>query len=176
MPDKKIFTVPNVDKVIQEGKKTPSKYCSICLRKIGGKFPIEMYTATGWPSVSGDALKILAGKVSAEYDFMDDAVVNDSEAAKDDTKTKRSPVHKNVDTSAYGRALEAFEEKLEEGIEACHAIASLCEVCSIDSLISNFILPLQVISAAVFLYHVYHCFNPNLKKTLCPLIVIVSLH
>ncbi|RVX04013.1 hypothetical protein CK203_021741 [Vitis vinifera] len=32
-----------------------------------------MCTASGWPSVSGDALKTLAGKVSADFDFIDDA-------------------------------------------------------------------------------------------------------
>jgi len=45
--------------------------------------------------------------------------------------------------SSYGTAYEAFGGG-KNGKEACHAIAALCEICSIDSLISNFILPLQV--------------------------------
>ncbi|KAF2309841.1 hypothetical protein GH714_005344 [Hevea brasiliensis] len=142
LPHERIFKIPNVDKVIEEGKKAPTKFRSITLHKIGD-FPAEKYTASGWPSVSGDALKALAGKVSAEYDFMDDAIVDDCELETiDDSETKISSVLNNVDKSAYGTALLAFP-KQEEGIEACHAIASLCEVCTIDSLISNFILPLQ---------------------------------
>eukprot|EP00257_Ricinus_communis_P007010 XP_002522989.2 DNA polymerase I A, chloroplastic/mitochondrial [Ricinus communis] len=142
LPVEKKIKVPNVDKVIEEGKKAPTKFCSITLHKIGN-FPAEMYTATGWPSVSGDALKTLAGKVSAEYDFVDDIVEDGCELeTTEGSETQVPSVLKDVDTSAYGTALKAFPS-LEEGIEACHAIASLCEVCSIDSLISNFILPLQ---------------------------------
>ncbi|XP_050217139.1 DNA polymerase I A, chloroplastic/mitochondrial [Mercurialis annua] len=139
-PIEKKIKVPNVDNVIEEGKKAPKKFRTISLCRIG-EFPAEIYTASGWPSVSGNALKILAGKVSAEYDFMDDSVEDGFETING-SDTEVVPVFKDVDTSAYGTALKAFPSK-EEGIEACHAIASLCEVCSIDSLISNFILPLQ---------------------------------
>lgn len=48
----------------------------------------------------------------------------------------------NVNSPTYGTAYAAFG-KGKRGREACHAAAALCEVCSIDSLISNFILPLQ---------------------------------
>ncbi|KDP39093.1 hypothetical protein JCGZ_00850 [Jatropha curcas] len=138
----KTFKILNVDKVIEEGKKAATKYRSITLHRIGN-FHAEMFTATGRPSVSGDALKALAGKVTAEYDFIDDAVVDECELeAGEDSEIKVSCDLKDVDTSAYGSALKAYTS-LEEGIEACHAIASLCEVCAIDSLISNFILPLQ---------------------------------
>ncbi|XWS11201.1 hypothetical protein CRYUN_Cryun38cG0063800 [Craigia yunnanensis] len=134
LPDEKTFKVPNVDKVIEEGKKAPTKFRSIKLCSLGVKLPAEIYTATGWPSVCGNALKTLAGKVSAEYDFTDDA--NDGDIY-DSPETMT-----DIDTSAYGTAFAAFDDE-EKGREACHAIASLCEVCSIDSLISNFILPLQ---------------------------------
>ncbi|XVF70588.1 hypothetical protein PTKIN_Ptkin11bG0174700 [Pterospermum kingtungense] len=134
LPNERIMKVPNVDKVIEEGKKAPTKFRNIKLCSLGVKLPAEIYTATGWPSVSGTALKTLAGKVSAEYDFTDDT--NDGDV--NDSLDKIM----DVDTSAYGTAFAAFEDE-EEGREACHAIASLCEVCSIDSLISNFILPLQ---------------------------------
>ncbi|KAJ7960733.1 DNA polymerase I [Quillaja saponaria] len=146
-PTERIFKVPNVDKVIEEGKKTPTKYRKIKLNSLDVQLPTDMFTATGWPSVSGDALKVLAGNVSSEYDFIDD----DCDLQQDDTvgDTTESKVSdedstalEDVDNSAYGTAFAAFANE-EEGREACHAIAALCEVCSIDSLISNFILPLQ---------------------------------
>ncbi|KAK4744111.1 hypothetical protein SAY87_010423 [Trapa incisa] len=146
LPEEKIFKIPNVDGFIEEGKKTALKYRNITLCSIGAKFPTEIYTATGWPSVGGDALKILAGKVSAEYDFIDEAPDkeqleqdsdNISESYTDET------VSNNVDISQYGTAYQAFPGDEAAGKAACHAIAALCEVCSIDSLISNFILPLQ---------------------------------
>lgn len=132
--------------MIEEGKKAPTKFRNITLCRIDANFPAEMYTASGWPSISIDALKILAGKVSAEFDFMDDAddlqfgneVEDDSEASTDEIPEKLE-----VSKSDYGTALAAFDSE-EEGREACHSIAALCEVCAIDSLISNFILPLQV--------------------------------
>ncbi|CAK9150260.1 unnamed protein product [Ilex paraguariensis] len=137
LPMEKDFKIPNVDNVIEEGKKTPTKYRKIKLHRLGSDINTDMYTASGWPSVSGDALKALAGKVSAEFDSteqLDDIVVDSHAALSDSTK--------GLDTSAYGTAYAAFGEG-QQGIEACHAIAALCKVCSIDSLISNFILPLQ---------------------------------
>lgn len=128
----KEFKVPNVDKVIEEGKKVPKKFRTIKLHRIAEKeIKTEMYTASGWPSVSGDALMGLAGKISSEFNFseFDDQV--------DIWSTKS-----NDDISSYGTAYAAFGGG-QEGKKACHAIAALCKVCSIDSLISNFILPLQ---------------------------------
>ncbi|OMP04440.1 hypothetical protein COLO4_09635 [Corchorus olitorius] len=139
LPYEKIFKVPNVDKVIEEGKKVPTKFRSIKLQSIGVQLPAEIYTATGWPSLSGAALKTLAGKVSAEYDFTDDTDGDDTDGDDIDNSPE---IMIDTDTSAYGTAFAAFKDE-EKGKEACHAIASLCEVCSIDSLISNFILPLQ---------------------------------
>ncbi|KAL0864479.1 hypothetical protein Bca101_043597 [Brassica carinata] len=147
LPVEKLFKIPNIDKVIEEGKKAPTKFRNIKLHRISDT-PIstETYTASGWPSVSGVTLKTLAGKVSAEYDFMED--VTDTSAEEDEDtqlldQASEAPKSKtDVDTSAYGTAYAAFGGG-ERGKEACHAIASLCEVCSIDALISNFILPLQ---------------------------------
>ncbi|GMH14418.1 hypothetical protein Nepgr_016259 [Nepenthes gracilis] len=133
LPMERTFRVPNLDMVIEEGKKSPKKYRDIKLFKIGDSIQTDLYTATGWPSVSGDALKILVGKVSAERDL------------EDDTHELQSLGDSEVEahnTSAYGTAFAAFGEE-SEGKKACQAIAALCEVCSIDSLISNFILPLQ---------------------------------
>ncbi|XP_047336760.1 DNA polymerase I A, chloroplastic/mitochondrial-like isoform X2 [Impatiens glandulifera] len=128
----KDFKVPNVDKVIEEGKKVPKKFRTIKLQRIAEKeIKTEMYTASGWPSVSGDALMGLAGKISSEFDFSE----FDDEADNSSSKT-------DEDISSYGTAYNAFGGGVE-GKKACHAIAALCKVCSIDSLISNFILPLQ---------------------------------
>ncbi|KAG5255162.1 DNA polymerase [Salix suchowensis] len=146
LPEVKTFKVPNVDKVIEEGKKTPTKYRNIQLCSIGVDLPIETYTASGWPSVSGVALKTLAGMISdgvsdAAGLQLDDAVLDDSETMTDeDLNSEGSYVAENKVESECVAGLRRFQT-LEKRIEACHAIASLCEVCSIDSLISNFILP-----------------------------------
>ncbi|KAG8386145.1 hypothetical protein BUALT_Bualt03G0118600 [Buddleja alternifolia] len=145
LPVEKDFKIPNIDNIVEEGKKKPMKYRKITLHKLDD-FNIEpdKYTASGWPSVSGDVLKNLAGKVSAEFDFLDED--SDEELLENvNQRTYRdsgAPLCKDNDTSAYGVAYYAFGGG-RTGIEACHAIAALCEVCSIDSLISNFILPLQ---------------------------------
>ncbi|KAJ0264574.1 DNA polymerase I B [Hirschfeldia incana] len=155
LPYEKMFKVLNVDNVIEEGKKKATKFRNIKLHRISDNpLPAERFTPSGWPSVSGDTLKALAGKVSAAYDFTEVAADDNSleenigdeefmslpdetlEAQNSDTSSVES------DTSAFGTAFDAFGGG-ESGKEACHAIASLCEVCSIDSLISNFILPLQ---------------------------------
>ncbi|XP_023536872.1 DNA polymerase I B, chloroplastic/mitochondrial-like [Cucurbita pepo subsp. pepo] len=148
LPTERTFKVPNTENVIEEGKKTPSKFRNITLKRISVEdLSTEMYTATGWPSVSGDALKVLAGKVSAEYDYFTDDLQSDNEFG-DNSETmfheenKKHIIHESANMSDYGTALKAFGSS-EKGREACHAIAALCEVCSIDSLISNFILPLQ---------------------------------
>ncbi|XP_077253959.1 DNA polymerase I A, chloroplastic/mitochondrial-like [Tasmannia lanceolata] len=150
LPESRTFNVPNVDKVIKEGRKVPSKFCTITLHNLGFQMEAEMYTATGWPSVCGDALKALAGKVSAEqYCPIDDPCGFQSDGnseilPEDEIEGGETPTlgADDVDTSAYGTAYAAFGGG-EKGRNACHAIAALCEVCSIDSLISNFILPLQ---------------------------------
>lgn len=154
LPHERTFRVPNIDKVTEDGKKAP-KFRTIKLHSVGVELPIDLYTPSGWPSVSGDALKILAGKVSADFDFVDDSQESEFEDDKEDDYEAAIDVSikeelekpKDVDLSAYGKAFTAFTKAKseEEGREACHAIAALCEVCSIDSLISNFILPLQVI-------------------------------
>lgn len=104
--------------MIEEGKKAPKKYRTITLHRIFDKpLKTDIYTASGWPSVSGDALKALAKRFSEE---------SDGEEGKDEDK----PDH--------------LDARGKQRIEASQAISALCEICSIDSLISNFILPLQV--------------------------------
>ncbi|XP_052736256.1 DNA polymerase I A, chloroplastic/mitochondrial isoform X4 [Vigna angularis] len=141
LPTERIFKIPNVDNVIEEGKKAPKKFRDIKVTSLGYNLKTEMYTATGWPSVSGDVLKAMAGKISADYDFFDEDC--NLELGDEDGNTSQNQVAPlKIDSSAYGTAYAAFPTE-EEGREACHAIAALCQVCSINSLISNFILPLQ---------------------------------
>lgn len=121
--------------MIEEGKKKPTKYRNIKLHRVSIEFPTEMYTPSGAPSVSGDALKNLAAKISAHYDFTDDTpdlLMEDDVENDEETYVEESDFPIRFPT-------------LQERREAFHAINSLCEICSIDSLISNFILPLQVI-------------------------------
>ncbi|CAN1172171.1 DNA polymerase I A, chloroplastic/mitochondrial [Linum perenne] len=149
LPESKLFPVLNVDKVIAKGKKKATKKREIKLHKIvANDLPTERFTPSGWPSMSDDALKAMAGKVSADSYFMDDFVdpqldedANSNSDLTEDSQIVSTPLT-DVDTSAYGTALKAFSTK-EEGIDACHAIASLYEARSIDSLISSCILPLQ---------------------------------
>ncbi|KAF1891501.1 hypothetical protein Lal_00012390 [Lupinus albus] len=140
IPTERIFKIPNVDKVIGEGKKASAKICDIKLNSIGYMLPTDMYTTSGWPSVSGDALKVLAGKVSAEYDFSEGCNLDLDDEDGNPSQSEVEVIE--IDNSAYGTAFAAFPTE-EEGRDACHAIAALCEISSIDSLISNFILPLQ---------------------------------
>ncbi|XP_060186946.1 DNA polymerase I B, chloroplastic/mitochondrial-like [Lycium barbarum] len=146
LPYEKEFKVPNVDKVIEEGKKAPTKFRKIQLHRICDPIDTEIYTASGWPSVSGDALKALAGKVSVDFDIFDDVDSNAEEVLETSVDealaTNNEASSQSPEVSVYGSAYQAFGGG-QKGIEACHAIAALCEVCSIDSLISNFILPLQ---------------------------------
>lgn len=101
----------------------------------------ESFTASGWPSVSGSALKSLAGKIPTELIY-----TLDEEESGEDGEVEVGGVNdedEDSERSMYGAAYDAFGRG-KKGKEACHAIAALCEMCSIDSLISNFILPLQV--------------------------------
>ncbi|XP_054797248.1 DNA polymerase I B, chloroplastic/mitochondrial isoform X2 [Prosopis cineraria] len=141
LPIERTFKVPNADNIIKEGQRARSKFRDIKLHSIGCQLQTEMYTETGWPSVSGGALKALAGNVSAEYDFIDEACNVDCDDEYENS-SQNEVIHVEKDNKAYGTAFSAFST-VHEGREACHAIAALCEVCSIDSLISNFILPLQ---------------------------------
>ncbi|XP_064981508.1 DNA polymerase I A, chloroplastic-like isoform X1 [Musa acuminata AAA Group] len=147
----KSFKVPNTENVIEDGRKSPYKYRTIVLNKICEELQTDMYTDSGLPSVSGDALKVFAGKVSNNQNFLiDDASYqsgSDEEVNDDHDSTKEMTEMSHVltldeDTSDYGTAYKALGEG-KEGRAACQAIAALSDVCSIDSLISNFILPLQ---------------------------------
>ncbi|XP_025821341.1 DNA polymerase I A, chloroplastic-like [Panicum hallii] len=136
-PHSKTFKVPNEESVDTEGKKT-SKYRTIKLCSIVEDLKIDMFTPSGWPSVSGDALRSLAGKIPTGHIY----TIDDNEGDEEDTSGSEHSEQEVDESSSYGTAYEAFGGG-KKGKEACNAIAALCEICSIDSLISNFILPLQ---------------------------------
>lgn len=118
----KEFLIPNVDNIIEEGKKTPLKNRKIKLQKPDFvNIEADKFTASGWPSVSGDVLKSLAGKVSADIDFLDDENDELPEISCEDTEDALSKAE--PDTSSYGKAYSAFGGG-QAGIEACHAIAA----------------------------------------------------
>ncbi|XP_059665247.1 DNA polymerase I A, chloroplastic/mitochondrial-like isoform X2 [Cornus florida] len=149
LPIERDFKVPNIQKVMEEGEKTQAKCLNIKLHSLGPEIQTEIYNATGWPTVRGVALKTLAGKFSAEFDFMDEAYQFQSddnagnllEMSSELSESKERAASGDTE-SAYGTAYAAFGGG-QSGKEACHAIAALFEVCSIESVISNFILPFQ---------------------------------
>jgi len=130
--------VLNEESIDAEGKNS-SKYRTIKLCSIVEDLKIDMFTPSGWPSVSGDALRSLAGKIPTEHIY----TIDDNEGDEEDTSGSEHSEQEVYESSSYGIAYEAFGGG-KKGKEACNAIAALCEICSIDSLISNFILPLQV--------------------------------
>lgn len=131
--------MPNTEKVIENGKKAPLKYRDITLCSLVENMQTDSFTASGWPSVSGAALKSLAGKIPTELIYIPD----EQETGEDGEIEVGGVNDEDSERSMYGAAYDAFGGG-KKGKEACHAIAALCEMCSIDSLISNFILPLQV--------------------------------
>ncbi|KAJ3669547.1 hypothetical protein LUZ60_011497 [Juncus effusus] len=133
LPRSRTFKIPNTDKLIENGKKAPAKFRNITLNNLVENMQPESYTASGWPSVSGSALKSLAGKIPTELIYTN----GEDEEEEEDCGFEGDSIDK-----MYGNAYRAFGGG-KKGRDACHAIAALCEVCSIDSLISNFILPLQ---------------------------------
>ncbi|KAL6596139.1 hypothetical protein ACP70R_047503 [Stipagrostis hirtigluma subsp. patula] len=133
-PQSKTFEVLNEENVATEGKKT-SKHRIIELCGIVEDLKTAKFTPkTGWPRTSVDALRSLAGEIPTKYIYTMDDIQEDDE----DTSGSENP----DGDSSYGTAYEAFGGG-KNGKEACHAIAALCEIGSIGSMISNFILPLQ---------------------------------
>ena len=92
-------------------------------------------------------MKALAGKVAIDYthleDDSEDGTLEDIEEPGGLLTSAGVKTDHEEDTSVYGKAYEAFH-KGQEGKEACMALAALCEVASINTLLSNFIEPLQV--------------------------------
>lgn len=93
-------------------------------------------------------LKALAGKVAIDYTSLEaDPEENVSKDVSNGDGVLTSAGIKgsrDEDLSVYGKAFAAFGGG-QTGKEACMALAALCEVASINTLISNFIEPLQVV-------------------------------
>jgi len=57
----RVFSVPNNDGFIEEGKKVAKKTKPIVIRGLanfGIKIPVDTYTSSGWPAVGGAAIKV----------------------------------------------------------------------------------------------------------------------
>lgn len=91
-------------------------------------------------------MQALAGKVAIDYTDLEadseDGILEDIEDSGG-LLTSAGVESEHEALSVYGKAYEAFG-KGQEGKEACMALAALCEVASINTLLSNFIEPLQV--------------------------------
>ena len=143
------------------------KFRTIEISGIGVELPVETLTSSGLPAVSMQALKNLAGKVSVncdeveeEEDFIPggcDAVLT-SAGVEDSRKTEKKS---EEDLTVYGKAYHAFNGG-QDGKEACKAIAALCEISAIDTLISSFIQPLQVSVYCLVISYVILSVNCNL--------------
>lgn len=61
--------VPNTDGYVEPGRegKPPKKTRDITLTGLGVELPVEIWTPSGWPAVSGPVLKALAGKVAIDW-------------------------------------------------------------------------------------------------------------
>ena len=119
------------DKAGREGK-APKKTMKLALHGITKK-PIQVmtYTATGLPAVSSVVLRALAGKPAAARSIMDNW-----DELPDEEKTEEKL------KKQCGTAFDAFGGG-KDGVEACAAIDALNDVAAIDTLLSNFIIPLQ---------------------------------
>lgn len=144
-PELKLFKVPNTEKIVENGKKAPLKCRTIHLHKICDGLQIDTYTASGLPSVSADALKVFAGNIPSDQIYRIDNACNDEYVTEEGIMDYQNLTDTGTDYEdcSYGTAYAAFGGG-KKGREACEAIAALCETSAIDSLITNFIIPLQV--------------------------------
>ncbi|KAG6523997.1 hypothetical protein ZIOFF_013886 [Zingiber officinale] len=140
-PLSKLFKVLNTEKIFEEGKKAPLKYRTIHLHRICEGLQTDMYTASRFPSLSADALKVFARNIPSNQIYWIDNACSDEyvteEGIMDDHKL--SDTGTDYEDCSYGTAFEAFGGG-NKGREACEAIAALCETTAIDSLITNFII------------------------------------
>lgn len=116
----------------REGK-APKKNAKITLHGIVEKpIPVQVYTATGLPAVSSMVLRGLAGKPGAAR-----ALLEGWDDLAEDNRNDGAELSKKC-----GTAYAAFGGG-KSGVEACAAIDALNDVAAIDTLLSNFIIPLQ---------------------------------
>ena len=101
--------------------------CGITTRNLA----VPVYTATGSPAVSGVVLRQLAGRPGAARELVEGWDALSADQRKDDALA-----------ATCGTAFLAFGGG-REGAAACAAIDALNDVAAIDTLLSNFIIPLQ---------------------------------
>lgn len=61
LPMERVFSVPNTDGFIEEGKKVAKQTRPIVIRGLANfniRIPVETYTSSGWPAVGGAAIKV----------------------------------------------------------------------------------------------------------------------
>ena len=99
LDEERVFKIENTTGYVEPGREEPKKHREITIRGLGWKS--NKATASGWPAVSADVLRDLAGK---------------------DLST--SP-------PMFGRAMDMMRSNdYDAGLEACHAIDSLLEYVS----------------------------------------------
>ncbi len=111
MPAERAFKIPNTEGIIEPGRKKPLKNRDLVIKGLG-LTPVR-HTKAGWPAVSAEVLRELAG-----------------------------PDPQDVANPKYGTAYQALGGG-QAGREACLAIDSLLAMSSIDTMLANFIKPLQ---------------------------------
>ena len=127
------FKVPNEIGFIEEGKKKPKKNIDIELHSLWGKdvpspLPVEHTTPSGWPGANTPVLRNLAGTPGAAKKLLKEEKYDLSE--------------QEAEKLGLGKAFKNFGGG-KEGVRACAAMDALCDVAAIDTLLSNFIIPLQ---------------------------------
>lgn len=61
LPMERVFSTPNTDGFIEEGKKIAKKTKPMVITGLanhGIKIPVETYTSSGWPAVGGAAIRV----------------------------------------------------------------------------------------------------------------------
>ncbi|KNC55035.1 DNA polymerase A [Thecamonas trahens ATCC 50062] len=132
LPRERAFKILNTEGIILEGKKKPLKHRELAIAGLGMS-PLET-TDAGWPSVSSAVVSALAGKIVDPT--LDDASVNSYGAA-----------YEQVEAAAGATGEERpFAASATPGHDACVALDALANVTAIDTLLSNFIIPLQTMT------------------------------
>ena len=152
-PVERVFKIENTVGFIEAGAKAPKKHREIVLTGLG--IPPVARTESGWPAVSSAVLRALAGKVPDARSApqvppppgLDPApsplLIGMTRPAAPSAPAARAPSSAPV----YGPAYDYFGGG-EEGASACVALHALYSVSVIDTMLSNFIVPLQMMADA----------------------------
>lgn len=173
VPLERVFKVPNQIEVEEDGKKPKKNMDIVLHNVWGREFPSplepEVFTPSGIPACSTPVLKSLAGKpgrarkaleelgsvrpstegLEALRDDFDDVNLAKSTTANYDlgkTEANREltqlELRSIAEAKGYGKLFKHFKT-VEDGLAACAAVDSLVDASAIDTLLSNFIIPLQ---------------------------------